>query len=632
MTSSAPHDNEPASLVALVLSHYHYLIELSLDAIVLETKDAISFSNSTAQRMLGVTAHDLVGRRIDEFLEPVFLAAMHDEMRKPGAERMPFIARRLRRADGKAIEVEVAAVPFTFEEGRSVQVVLRQAAETAQRPAGVAFAESQFRIIADQMPLVVWACDLDGRIISVAGDEASPLGVRANEALRAREGLPLDGAHDAPAQIGSTSQPAPSTINVEGRSYALRVEPLRDARAGVVGRVGVAFDVTQWLQVQEFRREAARAHAIGQLAGGVAHEINNVLAIISTNAQLLVDKPESASATAANVIVEATTRAAEITRNLLAFAMREVHIPVLLTLHDLIRSVTDSLATRAPPSVTIELKLGAALHHVTGDAVGLSRALTNICVNAFDAMPDGGKLTIETSEVRARSTPGDTETSEVEVRVSDTGIGMNESTRVQAFEPFFSAFPDARHVGLGLSMVHGVVAQHGGTVRLDSVLGAGTTVTLRLPSVAPPMPVAAVSLRIPSGRLRDVSARGKVLVVDDEPMLRRLSMRMLGTFGYECVEAPNGAAAVARFRESPGEFACVLLDVVMPIMSGVEALSHLLVIDPDVRVVLCTGYFRDELSTDAFASGAIAYLGKPYLLHDLRAAIDKVTGHIRIAA
>jgi PAS domain S-box-containing protein len=568
--------------VALALSHYHYLIELSLDAIVLETANQISFSNPTAQRMIGLAPEALVGRRIDEFLEPVFLSAMHDEMRQPGADRMPFIARRLRRADGSALDVEVAAVPFTFEEGRAVQVVLRKSADSANRPEGVGFAESQFRLMADQMPLVLWDTDLDGHAV---GEARNALGVD-------RQG---------------------------------------HASSGIGGRLGVPFDVTQWLEVQDFRREAARTNAIGQLAGGVAHEINNVLAIISTNAQLLVGKAESAGSTAANVIVEATTRAAEITRNLLAFAMREVHLPIFLAVNDLIGRVTDALTMRAPASVTIELKLSQAPCYVSADETGLSRALTNLCMNAFDAMPDGGHLTIEVCEVQGRAAPGGESTSFVEVRVSDTGIGMDESTRARAFEPFFTAFPEARHVGLGLSMVQGVLGQHGGTVRLESLLDKGTTVTLSLPSVAAPVPALPAPPSIASGRLRDVSGRKKVLVVDDEPMLRRLSGRMLKTFGYECIEAQDGAVAVERFRESPGEFAFVLLDVVMPVMSGVEALPLLRGIDPDVRVVLCTGYFLDELTSDAFDSGALTYLGKPYLLKNLREAVDKVTGRVQIA-
>lgn len=564
-------------LIALAISNFHYLMEIALHAIVLETEGTISFSNSLAQQMLGVTADALIGRRIDEYLEPAYMAAIQKELRKPGAGRRPFVGRRLCSSDGSAVDIEVAAVPLTIGEKRAVQVVLRPADANAAQSSGVAVAESQFRVIEDKLPLVLWTYGADGRVTSVRGDQQSSFGVRASQ-----------------------------------------------------GRLGAAFDVTHWLREQDFRREAVRADAVGQLAGGVAHEINNVLAIISSNAQLLAEQPVEVSA-AADVIVQATTRAAEITRNLLAFAMRDVYRPSSLTLNDVIRTVTEALTATAPTNVAIDLKLGPAMHQVVGDEVALSRALTNICVNAIDAMPDGGQLTIETAEVESGTTKSDA-VYEFEVRVTDTGIGMDDSTREQAFDPFFSAFSERSHVGLGLSMVYGVVAQHGGTIRLDSAPGAGTTVTLHLPAANEVAPTTPVSLRIPSGRLRDVSTRPKVLVVDDEPMLRALSSRMLGTLGYQCVVANDGASAIERFRESPGDFACVLLDVVMPVMSGIEAIPHLLAIDPDVRVVLCTGYFRDELVSGTFARGALEYLGKPYMRKDLREAIERVTGHIRIAA
>lgn len=614
---------------------YRALVERSIDGILLQADGVIVFANQAARRLVGADhGDDLVGRRIDAFLPQPYLAVVREELLDPATARMPIVEQRLICLDGSEIDVEVSAVPFVFQNRPSVQLVLRDIRERVKRRVAFVWAESQFRVLADQMPFVMWTTDAEGRMVSVIGDATSAFGRHATEALTAHSVLRLGDEVD-PQAPGIPYDAAGRTmeVNIAGRCYLLQLEPLRDAHSEVVGQIGVAFDITPWMHTQVLLRDGLRMDAVGDLAGGVAHEINNVLAIIGGQASLLARRAESAaSAQASRRIIEATGRAAAVTRNLLAFARRDVHRPVRLSVNDLVRDVAEMTGRAAPASVAIALRLGD-VPDIFGDESALYRALANICWNAVDAMPDGGRLTIGTAAVPEGALAG--ESGAVRLRVTDTGIGMTEETRAHVFEPFYSAFHRDRHVGLGLSMAQGVVVQHHGTIRIESVVDVGTTLTIDLPAATPGPPVGQEATPRPAASraapdhlrpLTDVSRRPMALLVDDEAMLRSLSMEQVGTLGYEGVEVDDGVAAVERFRESPGQFAFVLLDVLMPRMSGVEALGHMLGIDPDVRVILCSGYPRDELAAHTLSDGAIEYLGKPYSLTQLAAAIHKVTG------
>lgn len=603
-------------------SRYRALVELSFDGILLQTDGRIAFANRAAQKMMGAKSEPaLLRRRVDDFLEPPYLAVIHDELLLPGSTRTPFTERTLTRMDGTKIAVEVSAVPFVFENRPSVQIVVRDIGERVAARAAMLWTEAQFRVLAEQMPFVMWTSDLDGRVRSVIGDVSSPFGGQAAAALRENGILPLDkatpGIELADAQLREGLHPT-LELTVGGRSYAIRLEPLRDKESAIVGRLGVAFDVTPWLRVQELLRDALRVHAIGQIAGGVAHEINNALAIIRVHAEEL--EQEGVGAARTTPIVVATDRAAEITRNLLAFAMRDVFRPMRMSLNTVAREVAETVSRTAPAHVAVDVRLAVDLPDVLGDEVSLSRALMNVCLNAIDAMHAGGRMTIETRQ--------DAEPGMVSIEVTDSGIGMTPSVLAQVFEPFFSASTGAaKRVGLGLSMVQGAVKQHQGTVHLQSSPGVGTMVTLCIPAMA----ATGRLVRKPPSTLADLSKRPKVLVVDDEAMLRLASGALVERLGYLPVEAPEGATALARFRESPDAFAFVLLDVLMPGMSGIEVLAELLDLDPDARVILCTGYPREDLGADVFASGTVEYLAKPYSREQLATLVAKVTGRVGAA-
>lgn len=623
----------------LAEARYRQLVELSLDGILIQLGGHIVFANSAAHRLLGDPAtgseavDGIIGRPIDDFLDPPYLTIVRDELIEPGSTRTPYVERRLRRMDGTPIDVEVSAVPFVFEDRAAVQLVIRDIHERVEARRAARQVDTQLQILADQMPFVMWTSDVNARVLTVIGDPASPFGARAKAAMARGGALLLEDANPPLRQVVEDyidGDHAALEVQLGGRAYAVRLEPLRDEGHVTTGWIGVAFDITPWLRMQELMRDARRLDEVGQLAGGVAHQINNVLAIISLNGELLQNERNASERATlrARQIVVATERAAEITRNLLAFAMRDVHRPRILSLNDLARDLAQTVGRSAPLNVTTELRLAPELPMVMADERQLFRALMNLCMNAVDAMPDGGRLTLETQLLQAAPLRTGVPPERVCLLVKDTGIGMNDEIRERVFEPFFSTGAGPRHVGLGMSMAQGVVKQHRGEIALQSAPGMGTVVRVELP-IAPIVVPASSEATSTRQALADTSGRPMALIVDDEPMIRNLLGRMVGRAGYGSVEASDGEEALALFRASPDQFAFILLDVQMPGMSGIEVLGHLIRIDADARVVLCTGYPRNELDDKVFALGMVEHLGKPYSKETLRETIARVTGRVR---
>jgi len=317
-------------------------------------------------------------------------------------------------------------------------------------------------------------------------------------------------------------------------------------------------------------------------------------------------------------VVEACRKGRDLTRNLLGFARRGRYRKERIALNGQVRELRRLLERTIPKQVAIETELAANLAEIEGDPSQVHQALLNLCLNAVDAMPRGGTLTITTSN-RDRQLSDRSRSPElppgryVTVCVLDTGIGMDHETQQRAFEPFFTTKPKGRGTGLGLSMVYGTIQSHGGRVTLESEPGRGTAVTIDLPALAPlgEGPLA----RAEEGRPRP--ATGLVLVVDDEPLFREATRRMLESLGYGVILAAGGAEALAALRSRRGEIRLVLLDLLMPGMDGGETFSELRALDPGLSVLLCSGYGQERQADALLARGARGFIQKPFDIDEL---------------
>ncbi len=368
-------------------------------------------------------------------------------------------------------------------------------------------------------------------------------------------------------------------------------------------------------------RQAQKMEAVGRLAGGVAHDFNNLLTAILGYSDLLLDTlpPDDPTRHPVGEIAKAGRSAASLTRDLLAFSRKQVLQPVVLEFNKVVET-TDSLLRRlVGADVEVVLDLDPALRRVKADPGQISQVLLNLAVNARDAMPDGGRLTITTrngtgAAIRQQLPPGDY----VLLTVADTGCGMSEEVRAQIFEPFFTTKAVGKGTGLGLATVEGVIEQSGGQVWVESAPGAGTTFFLAFPGTdAAIEPEDIEPEAAPAGPERQET----IVLVEDNEAVRALARRALTSDGYQVIEAGNGEEAIRLVRDRLAGIALVVTDVVMPVMGGRELVARLRAMRPDLRVVFTSGYASDpETAQHAQMLGA-SFLQKPFVPSALRRTV-----------
>jgi len=390
--------------------------------------------------------------------------------------------------------------------------------------------------------------------------------------------------------------------------------------------------------------QAQRLESLGQLAGGVAHDFNNLLGVILNYASFASEELEEAgesdwaargeSARAdLGQISRAGERAAGLTRQLLAFARREVMRPQVLDLDTAITAVEGMLRRTLGEHVELVTSLAGGLHPVLADPGQLEQVLVNLAVNARDAMPGGGTLTIDTANITvdAESIAGGSKSRQgqnVRLRVSDTGTGMPPEIIERVFGPFFTTKEEGAGTGLGLPTVYGIVTQADGHIRIHSEPGIGTTFTIMLPvTTEAPAPPAPEVPEVPSQR----TPKGEtVLVVEDEAALREVTRRILTRNGYQVISAASGPEAIAIAAGHPGEIHLLVTDVVMPRMLGKEVAEKMRAVKPGIEVLYMSGYARPVLATQGRLDPNVALVEKPFSEADLLAMAGQVLdGHFR---
>ncbi len=409
--------------------------------------------------------------------------------------------------------------------------------------------------------------------------------------------------------------------------------PIRDASDAVVGSVIVFRDVTRQLELEERVRQAQKMDAVGQLAGGVAHDFNNMLAAIVGYGQLLQESlaPEDSDGQRyVASILRAANRSADLVRKLLDFSRKGKRESRPVDVHQLIGEVVGLLQHGIDRSIQVSAQFGAARHDVMGDAAQLQNALLNLGLNARDAMPDGGTLVFRTSVMDLDGTrlsegplaarPGPY----LRIDVIDTGQGMDSQTQRRIFEPFFTTKEVGKGTGLGLAAVYGALQDHHGAIEVESAPESGSCFRLFLPL--------SNGERVPEtggAALTTAGHGGTVLVVEDERILRDLAVSVLTRLGYTVLLASDGLDAERVLGENLDRVDLVLLDLIMPRRGGAETFPALRAIAPQLRVMIVSGFSRDERVSEMLAAGAAGFLQKPYTREDLAHAVARALAQPR---
>ncbi len=404
----------------------------------------------------------------------------------------------------------------------------------------------------------------------------------------------------------------------------IEADVVRDAGGRPIRMIGTVQDITDRRHLEDQLRQAQKMEAIGRLAGGIAHDINNALTAIAGYAELTLAEVEPDHPARADVeeIRRAAERAGSVTRQLLAFSRKQIIEPRLFDLNDTVAAIARLLSRLVGPDVTVRTQLSDGLIPIIGDPGQIEQAIVNLAVNARDAMPEGGQITLETSfdvvdEQLARAhvpmPPGEY----VRLSVRDTGHGMSRETQARIFEPFFTTKPAGKGTGLGLSMVYGTLKQIGGFIFVSSELGSGTTFTLYFPPAREPATKPRADAASATG-----GARPTVLIAEDEDAVRNLVASALRG-DYDLLVAASAEEALEIARARAERIDLLLTDAIMPGKSGVELASALLHRWPDLRVVFMSGYTEDDLSIGG-AVRPTGVLQKPFTPRDLRRRIREV--------
>ena len=391
--------------------------------------------------------------------------------------------------------------------------------------------------------------------------------------------------------------------------------------------LSIIYDVTDQNRLQAMLRQAQKMEAVGTLAGGIAHDFNNLLQGILGFAQVLqMDKDRThPDYDRIKAIEEMVQKGADLTRRLLIFARRVNSEPQPLDLNDEIREVCKLLKRAMPRMIEMDLLLAPDIRAVHGDRSEIEQILMNLCLNARDAMPEGGRLTIQTQNVIleedfCKSHPGSEPGEYVLLRITDTGEGIEESLLEHIFEPFFTTKDTGKGTGLGLAIVYSIVKSYGGYISCRSRPGHGTTFEIYFPVSNHQMVL--IPEKTTQTDAKQLSSP-TILVVDDEGVIIDTTRSILEHYGYDVISAMSGEEAIEIFREHGDHIDLVLLDLGMPGMGGKACLKHLRQMDPNLRVIIASGYCPGEQDEELMEMGIEGIMPKPYKVEDLLKAVQK---------
>jgi len=455
------------------------------------------------------------------------------------------------------------------------------------------------------------------------------------------EGCPVEEAFDDGKTHRSTRRvPLPSGEVTYWENIA---NPIRNADGELVACIEINQDITHLKRAEEQRRgleeqlwQAQKMEAIGQLAAGVAHDVNNLLCGISGLSSVIQERFKEGDSVFDDLaaIVAGCDRGHDLTQKLLAFGRKGRFKTDVVQPNRLITESVGLLERTLPKDIKLKLKLDGELPLIEVDQGQISHVVINLALNAVDAISGGGTVSISTTAIditddqgafdgangviqAAETEPG----SYVKIEVSDDGAGIDAETLKHVFEPFFTTKAADKGTGLGLSMVHGAVLAHNGNITIASIVGEGTTVTVLLPKAGEEDEIEAPAPTKTASPSADSKRRNTVLVVDDEIFVRLSAKRVLEELGYQVLLAENGAEAVEIFAARQDEVLFVLLDLMMPIMNGADAFKELRRLDPQAKILLASAYSAEGVD-DLMEHGAIGFLRKPYTLKMIAKTIE----------
>ena len=633
-------------------------LEAIPDAIVAVDNDGTILQvNSQTERLFGYRHEELIGQRV-EILIPVRFRAGHRQHRasfeeEPKARRMgPGLDLKGRRRDGSEFDVEISLSPVTVEGGsivlsairdvsdrKRIEQELRRANEelTLRTREEIGAYRSRLAAIVDSSEDAIIAKDLKGTITAWNQGAERMYGYAPVEMIGKNISLLTENPDEIPEIMGRIQRGERIThyesvrVTKDGRrlQVSISIFPLRNPAGEIVGASAIARDITEQKRAEDHLRQAQKMEAVGRLAGGLAHDFNNILGIVNACTELLRPRIEGLPDSAQYVgnIRKAVERGTSLTRQLLAFTRRSTLQVQLLDLNKHLHDVSKLIRPLMGDDVEIVIRARCESAVIEMDPGQLDQIVLNLAVNARDAMPKGGKFLLETSliltdDVFMEQHPPMKAGKYVVLAVSDTGSGMDPDTLARIFEPFFTTKEVGKGTGLGLATVYAIVQQMGGYIWVYSEMGSGTTFKLYLPSAEDKIGE--------TKRQEDESVRRRegvtILLVEDDDIMLSLTRQLLEENGYKVLDAKDANAAIEIMRTHSGKIDLLLTDVVMREMSGPELVEKVSTSHPAVKAVFMSGYTGELIAQHRELNRDIPLLEKPFSRAALWKILDTTLG------
>lgn len=637
------------------------LLETLPDAVIAVDRDGTIIQvNSQAQELFGYSRSELIGQKV-EVLVPESYRRQHHQHREGFAQTPK--TRRMgaeldlhgRRRNGSQFPVEISLSPVATENGtfvlsairdisdrKRIAEELRRANEELHRRTTEQLGEyrSRLALIIDSSEDAIISKDLDGTITSWNKGAEHIYGYTPEEVIGKHISLlaPGDRPEEIPeilrkiARGESVEQHESLRVTKDGRqlNVSVSVSPLRDAKDVVVGASVIARDITAQKRAESQLHQSQKMEAIGRLAGGVAHDFNNILGIINACNEFLRDRVDAVGEPSLYVenIRKAIERGSALTRQLLTFSRSSAIQPRVLDLNERLKDVGKLLRPLMGDDVEILIVSKSPAAVVEADPGQLDQIVVNLAVNARDAMPRGGKFILETAATRFDEDFAEQHQSMpagkyVLLAVSDTGSGMDETTMSRIFEPFFTTKETGKGTGLGLATVYGIVKQSAGHILVYSEPGHGTTFKIYLPSAEHKIGLAAKT------EVETVAPKRQgttILLAEDDEIMRSLTRKVLEEHGYTVVDVDDGKAALEWMESHPGSIDLLLTDVVMRRMSGPELAERLRASHPNLKVIFMSGYTGELIAERDVLKRGITLLEKPFSRTSLLNTIHTTLG------
>jgi len=622
------------------------IVDHALDAnVVIDTSGVITAWNPRATALFGWTAAEAVGRSLSSLIVPPGLAGEHENGLRRFAEtgEGTILGRRVemqaRHRDGRTLHVVLAITPIRRGDRTMFSAFIEDVTDTRRTAEALRESQRHLALVYDHVADVLFELQVEPAgfrfssvnpafLKSTGLPAAAVLGRFVHEVIpEPSRGVVLERYTEAIRTRQTVRWEEVTAYPTGTRVGDVAVTPVFDAQGNVTHLIGSVRDLTERRQMENEVRQLQKLEAIGRLSGGIAHDFNNILAVILGVGNLLTrDLEDPAHKAQLEEMLAAGQRGAKLTRQFLAFARKQVLQPKPLDLSETVRELEPLIARLLRADITLDLKLRQGLRPVLGDPSQLEQVVMNLAVNARDAMPRGGTLTIQVDEVpvddRAAERLGITPGVAARLTVIDTGEGMTAETRRRIFEPFFTTKEPGKGTGLGLATVYGIVKQSGGAIDVESAPGQGATFRIILP-LADEHAVAARE----RGTQRDSWGRGlagtKILLVEDEPALRAAFSRMLERLNCEVAVAANGEEALALVENGKVSPDLLITDTVIPGLSGTELARRLTAAHPGLKVLRMSGYADPEINKAEDHPAPGTFLQKPFTIPEFAEGVQR---------